>query len=150
MLHTWVSSITVSQYGLVWKRRSDTCVMCICFFLFSSIVSDSRSDNVLLGPAGNVLCQIWKLNEIHWLWYDDDKSLCGQQMKYILNQLIIHHEKMKRVLWWHITKFCFIFNTFQWIKHLILILKLFTLCILSQYFHLMYQVNALTVSDINL
>ena len=54
------------------------CVMCICFFLFSSIVSDSGSDNVLLGPVRNVLCQIWELNDILWLSCDDDKSLCGK------------------------------------------------------------------------
>ena len=100
MLRTWVSLITAAQYGLVWNRRSNTCVMCICFLLFFSIVSDCGSGSVLLGPARNVLCQIWELNEIHWLWCDDDKSLCGKQMKYVLYQLIIHHEQMRNVLWW--------------------------------------------------
>jgi hypothetical protein len=122
--------------------------MCICFLLFSFILSDSGSDSVLLGPARNVLCQIRELNEIHWLWCDDHRSFCGKQMKYILYQLIIHHEQTKKVLLWSIAKLCFISYTFQWIKHPILILNLFTLCILNQYFHLMYQLNALTISDI--
>jgi len=103
MLHTWVSLIIVAQYGLVWKKRSNTCVMCICFLLFISIVSDSGSDSVLLGPPRNVLCQMWELNEIHWLWCDDVKSLCGKQMKYILYQLIIHHEQTKKSV---MVKYC--------------------------------------------
>jgi hypothetical protein len=148
MLHTWVSLIIVAQYVLVWKRKSNTCVMCICFMVFSSIVSGSGNDSVLLGPSRNVLCQIWELNEIHWLWCDDDKSLGGKWIKYILYWLIINHEQTKRVLRWSITKFCFIFYTLQWIEHPILILKLFTLWILNQYFHLMYQLNALIISDI--
>jgi hypothetical protein len=71
-----------------------------------------------------------------------------KQMKYIFYQFIIHYVRMEKSVTVKYYKILFHVLYFQCIKLPILILKLFTLWILNQYFHLIYQLNALTISDI--